>query len=71
MNRTALRTVPQIRECLNAIRFCTRLFDRQPMIKKDDYVKWDVEDPAINFVIETGVDESRLDNLSIQVASGR
>ena len=51
--------------------FCTRLFDRQPMIKKDDYVKWDVEDPAINFVIETGVDESRLDNLSIQVASGR
>ena len=41
------------------------------MIKKDDYVTWDVEDPAINFVIETGDDESRLDNLSIQVASGR
>ena len=50
-----------------AIRFYTRMFDQDPMIRKPNYAKWDVEDPAVNFVIEAGRGEGRFDHLGIQV----
>ena len=53
----------------NAIRFYTRLFGQEPTIQKDDYVKWDVADPAVNFVVEPGTNASGLDHLGIQVSS--
>lgn len=52
-----------------AIPFYTQLFNQSPVIKKDDYVKWDVEDPAVNFVIETGCCEHGVNHLGIQVDS--
>ena len=52
-----------------ALRFYSSLFGQEPLIKKDDYAKWDVEDPAVNFVIETGRCEGGLDHLGIQVES--
>lgn len=48
-----------------AIGFYSDLFNRPPVVLKDDYAKWDVDDPAVNFVVEPG--EARLDHLGIQV----
>ncbi|MEM8685762.1 MAG: ArsI/CadI family heavy metal resistance metalloenzyme [Pseudomonadota bacterium] len=50
-----------------AIGFYSALFGQEPTIQKDNYVKWDVADPAVNFVIESGKGESGLDHLGIQV----
>lgn len=52
-----------------AIRFYSGLFGQQPVIVKDDYVKWDVDEPAVNFVVEPrrGRGKTGLDHLGIQV----
>ena len=48
----------------DAIHFYSGLFNQPPTILKDDYAKWDVSDPAVNFVIEPG--EDQLSHLGIQ-----
>ena len=53
----------------SSIPFYTQLFNQAPVIKKDDYAKWDVDDPAVNFVIETGCCEHGVNHLGIQVDS--
>ena len=50
-----------------ALDFYSALFDRAPLIRKDGYAKWDVDDPAVNFVIEQGREKTGLDHLGIQV----
>ena len=47
-----------------AVGFYSGLFNQPPVILKDDYAKWDVADPAVNFVVEPG--EARLDHLGIE-----
>ncbi len=45
-----------------SIRFYSTLFDTQPGVRKTDYAKWMLDDPAVNFAISsrpgraTGVD---------------
>lgn len=53
----------------NAIEFYSALFNQEPLIKRDNYAKWDVHDPSVNFVVESGHDAGGLDHLGIQVAS--
>ncbi len=65
----------------SALQFYTQLFNQTPVIKKDDYAKWDVENPAVNFVIEPTESENRVccdasyepgvDHLGIQVESSQ
>ena len=50
-----------------ALDFYSALFDRASLIRKDGYAKWDVDDPAVNFVIEQGREKTGLDHLGIQV----
>ncbi|MXZ81610.1 MAG: glyoxalase/bleomycin resistance/dioxygenase family protein [Gammaproteobacteria bacterium] len=50
----------------NSIRFYSTLFSKKPDIVRDDYAKWDVEDPPVNFVIESGRGETGLDHVGIQ-----
>jgi catechol 2,3-dioxygenase-like lactoylglutathione lyase family enzyme len=52
-----------------AIQFYSALFNQEPLIQRDKYAKWDVQDPSVNFVIESGHAEGGLDHLGIQVAS--
>ncbi len=52
-----------------AITFYSALFNQAPLIHKENYAKWDVQDPAVNFVVEAGHKEGGLDHLGIQVAS--
>ena len=52
-----------------AVEFYSQLFGMNPTIEKEGYVKWDVQDPPVNFVIETGCCDSSdgVDHLGIQV----
>jgi len=51
------------------IRFYSALFGTAPSVKKDDYAKWMVEDPRINFAISKRGHEGGLNHLGIQVDS--
>lgn len=51
-----------------SLKFYSTLFKQQPTVVRDDYAKWDVESPAVNFVIEPAQRKSPgLDHLGIQV----
>ena len=48
------------------IRFYSALFGTQPSITKDDYAKWDLQDPAVNFAISKRGAAVGLDHVGIQ-----
>jgi predicted enzyme related to lactoylglutathione lyase len=48
------------------IRFYSALFGTAPSICKDDYAKWDLEDPAVNFAISRRGAQTGLDHAGIQ-----
>lgn len=50
-----------------AIAFYSTLFGAKPVIVREDYAKWDVDDPSVNFVIESGREGTGFDHLGIQV----
>jgi hypothetical protein len=49
-----------------SIRFYSALFAAQPAVKKDDYAKWMLDDPRVNFAISTRGKKGGLDHLGIQ-----
>ncbi|MDZ4837330.1 MAG: ArsI/CadI family heavy metal resistance metalloenzyme [Candidatus Melainabacteria bacterium] len=51
----------------DSVRFYSSFFDTPPSVQKDDYAKWMLEDPRINFAISTRGKEPGLDHLGIQV----
>ncbi|HEY1927221.1 MAG TPA: ArsI/CadI family heavy metal resistance metalloenzyme [Caulobacteraceae bacterium] len=53
-----------------SIRFYTTLFGAQPTVVKDDYAKWMLDDPRVNFAISDRTDSAGVDHLGIQVESG-
>ena len=53
----------------NAIGFYSALFATKPAVVKNDYAKWMLDDPRINFAISTRGREPGLDHLGIQVES--
>ena len=53
----------------NAIGFYSALFATKPAVVKDDYAKWMLDDPRMNFAISTRGREPGLDHLGIQVES--
>ncbi|MEM7292306.1 MAG: VOC family protein [Pseudomonadota bacterium] len=57
----------QVDDLEQATRFYSALFNCAPAISREGYVKWDVENPAINFVAETVRNRSGVDHLGIQV----
>ncbi len=50
-----------------SIRFYSTLFGAAPTILKDDYAKWMLDDPRMNFAISDRVRVHGLDHLGIQV----
>jgi hypothetical protein len=56
----AVHDIPQ------SIRFYSALFAAQPSVTKDDYAKWMLEDPRVNFAISTRGAKTGLDHLGIQ-----
>jgi catechol 2,3-dioxygenase-like lactoylglutathione lyase family enzyme len=51
------------------IRFYSSVFGMPPTVKKDDYAKWMVEDPRINFAISARGARPGVNHLGIQVES--
>jgi catechol 2,3-dioxygenase-like lactoylglutathione lyase family enzyme len=52
-----------------SVRFYKALFDAEPTVKKDDYAKWQLEDPRVNFAISKRGGKTGLDHLGIQAES--
>lgn len=50
-----------------SIRFYSQLFAAQPVVHKDDYAKWMLEDPRVNFAISRRGAKPGIEHLGIQV----
>jgi catechol 2,3-dioxygenase-like lactoylglutathione lyase family enzyme len=54
----------------DSIRFYSSMFAATPTVLKDDYAKWMLDDPQVNFAISQRGAKPGLDHLGIQVDSG-
>lgn len=52
-----------------SVQFYSTLFGQKPTKLKDDYAKWMLEDPRLNFAISTRVADKGVDHLGVQVES--
>lgn len=43
-----------VEDLAKSARFYEALFDREPTLRKDDYVQWILDDPSVNFSIVNG-----------------
>ncbi|HEX6156983.1 MAG TPA: ArsI/CadI family heavy metal resistance metalloenzyme [Burkholderiales bacterium] len=59
-----------VHDLQQSIRFYSALFAAQPAVKKDDYAKWMLDDPRVNFAISTRANKAGLDHLGIQAENG-
>jgi catechol-2,3-dioxygenase len=50
-----------------SVRFYSALFAAQPTVQKDDYAKWMLEDPRVNFAISKRGKVTGIRHLGIQV----
>lgn len=48
------------------VRFYSQLFNAEPTVLKDDYAKWALDDPAVNFAISSRGAKTGLDHVGIQ-----
>jgi catechol 2,3-dioxygenase-like lactoylglutathione lyase family enzyme len=55
-----------VHDLAQSVRFYSALFAAEPTVKKDDYAKWQLEDPRVNFAISTRGRKAGLDHLGIQ-----
>lgn len=53
-----------------SIRFYKAMFDSEPTVKKEDYAKWQLDDPRVNFAISKRGTKTGVDHLGIQAETG-
>jgi catechol 2,3-dioxygenase-like lactoylglutathione lyase family enzyme len=59
-----------VNDLTNSIRFYSTLFGSEPTVVKDDYAKWLIDDPRVNFAISAGNHaRTGIEHLGIQVES--
>ncbi len=51
------------------VQFYSQLFNCEPTVLKDDYAKWALDDPAVNFAISNRANKVGLDHVGIQADS--
>jgi len=56
-----------VKDLQQGIGFYSTLFGAEPTVLKDDYAKWMLEDPRVNFAISTWGKEPGIDHLGFQV----
>lgn len=59
-------SVPDIEQ---AVTFYTTLFDAPPVVVKDDYAKWMLDDPCVNLAISSRARATGIDHVGVQVDS--
>ena len=57
-----------VHDLAQSVRFYSALFAAQPSVLKDDYAKWQLDDPRVNFAISTRA-RGGVDHLGIQAES--
>ena len=55
-----------VHDIQQSVRFYSALFAAQPTVTKDDYAKWMLDDPRVNFAISKRSVKTGLDHLGIQ-----
>jgi hypothetical protein len=55
-----------VRDLAQSMRFYSALFAAEPSVIKNDYAKWQLDDPRVNFAISTRGKHPGLDHLGIQ-----
>lgn len=55
-----------VADIAQSTKFYSNLFGSAPSVEKDDYVKWMLDDPRVNFAISARGREPGLDHLGIQ-----
>lgn len=56
-----------VKDLNESVQFYSTLFGQKPTKIKDDYAKWMLEDPRINFAISTHTNEVGVDHMGLQV----
>lgn len=56
-----------VKDLNQAVQFYSTLFGQKPIKLKEDYAKWLLEDPRLNFAISTINDELGVNHVGIQV----
>jgi catechol 2,3-dioxygenase-like lactoylglutathione lyase family enzyme len=59
-----------VEDLSRSIGFYSTLFGAAPAVVKDDYAKWMLDDPRVNFAISDRARVPGIDHLGIQVESG-
>ena len=59
-----------VHDLKQSIRFYSALFAAEPTVLKEDYAKWQLDDPRVNFAISTRPGRAGLDHLGIQAEDG-
>ena len=58
-----------VQDLTRSIGFYSTLFGADPVVVKDDYAKWMLDDPRVNFAISDRARAPGVDHLGIQVES--
>lgn len=56
-----------VKDLAISIRFYSQLFASEPSVRKDDYAKWMLDDPRVNFAISQRDGKPGVQHLGIQV----
>jgi catechol 2,3-dioxygenase-like lactoylglutathione lyase family enzyme len=56
-----------VKDLDTSVRFYSNLFAAEPTVRKDDYAKWMLEDPRVNFAISQRDGKPGVQHLGIQV----
>ena len=56
-----------VNELAESVRFYSAVFGAEPSVLKDDYAKWMLEDPRLNFAISKRGQKPGVDHLGLQV----
>ncbi|HET7671900.1 MAG TPA: ArsI/CadI family heavy metal resistance metalloenzyme [Burkholderiales bacterium] len=59
-----------VHDLQQSIRFYSALFGAEPAVRKDDYAKWMLDDPRVNFAISNRSSKSGIDHLGLQAEDG-
>ena len=59
-----------VHDLKQSIRFYATLFGAEPTVLRNDYAKWQLDDPRVNFAISTFAGKKGLDHLGIQTENG-
>lgn len=55
-----------VHDLAKSIRFYKAMFDAEPTVLREDYAKWQLDDPRINFAISKRGTKTGVDHLGIQ-----